>query len=92
MVWIVIFVVSHLLIRGAPPLTPSPVTLPPSLLIVAPVVIHCKSGRRAAKAEEVLKQKGYTKVYNAGGLVDMPKATELPKSGADASSGGCSVM
>eukprot|EP00579_Thalassiosira_antarctica_P008646 CAMPEP_0201887950 /NCGR_PEP_ID=MMETSP0902-20130614/26265_1 /ASSEMBLY_ACC=CAM_ASM_000551 /TAXON_ID=420261 /ORGANISM="Thalassiosira antarctica, Strain CCMP982" /LENGTH=105 /DNA_ID=CAMNT_0048418037 /DNA_START=59 /DNA_END=376 /DNA_ORIENTATION=+ len=37
----------------------------------APVVIFCRSGRRAGKAKEVLEQKGYTKVLNAGGLKDL---------------------
>ena len=39
--------------------------------LVAPVIIHCASGRRAVKAEQILKSKGYAKVYNAGGLSDM---------------------
>mmetsp|Transcript_4554 Transcript_4554/g.7597 ORF Transcript_4554/g.7597 Transcript_4554/m.7597 type:complete len:106 (+) Transcript_4554:146-463(+) len=37
----------------------------------APVIVFCRSGRRAAKAKEMLEQKGYTKVMNAGGLKDL---------------------
>mmetsp|Transcript_31537 Transcript_31537/g.66334 ORF Transcript_31537/g.66334 Transcript_31537/m.66334 type:complete len:105 (-) Transcript_31537:201-515(-) len=37
----------------------------------APVIIFCRSGRRAVKAKEVLEQKGYTRVLNAGGLKDL---------------------
>lgn len=37
----------------------------------APVIIFCRSGRRAVKAQEVLEQKGYVKVLNAGGLNDL---------------------
>jgi phage shock protein E len=37
----------------------------------APVIVFCRSGRRAGKAKEVLEQMGYTKVLNAGGLNDL---------------------
>jgi phage shock protein E len=37
----------------------------------APVVIHCRSGRRAVRAKEVLLEKGYKTVVNAGGLEDI---------------------
>ncbi|KAL9187992.1 hypothetical protein ACHAXT_006370 [Thalassiosira profunda] len=37
----------------------------------APVIVFCRSGRRAGKAKEVLEQKGYTRVLNAGGLKDL---------------------
>jgi len=36
-----------------------------------PVIIYCRSGRRAGKAKVVLEQMGYSKVMNAGGLVDL---------------------
>ena len=37
-----------------------------------PVIIYCRSGRRAGKAKEVLEQQlEYTNVMNAGGLVDL---------------------
>jgi len=69
-------------------------SLPPSIdnscdalscRLLAPVVIYCASGRRASKAEEVLKKKGYARVYNAGGLRDMPKEAVEEKS-------NCSIM
>ncbi|KAL3782859.1 hypothetical protein ACHAW5_010625 [Stephanodiscus triporus] len=37
----------------------------------APVIVFCRSGRRAGKAKESLEQLGYTKVLNAGGLDDL---------------------
>ena len=37
----------------------------------APIIIYCRSGRRATKAKEVLESKGYTKVLNAGGWSDV---------------------
>jgi phage shock protein E len=38
----------------------------------APIVLYCASGARSAQAARVLKQSGFTKVVNAGGLSDMP--------------------
>jgi phage shock protein E len=40
------------------------------------VIVYCKSGRRAAKAVEVLKGHGYTHVYNAGGIADLEELTK----------------
>jgi len=37
----------------------------------ATIVIHCASGKRAAKAQETLKEQGYRRVLNAGGLQDL---------------------
>lgn len=37
----------------------------------APVVIFCRSGRRAGKAKELLEERGYKTVLNAGGLGDI---------------------
>ena len=37
----------------------------------APVIVFCRSGRRAGKAKECLEEKGYSKVLNAGGLKDL---------------------
>mmetsp|Transcript_1621 Transcript_1621/g.2020 ORF Transcript_1621/g.2020 Transcript_1621/m.2020 type:complete len:118 (-) Transcript_1621:73-426(-) len=37
-----------------------------------PIIIFCRSGRRAAKAQETLERKGYTHVMNAGGIDDIP--------------------
>jgi phage shock protein E len=38
---------------------------------LAPVIIFCRSGRRAGKAKELLEEKGYKTVLNAGGLSDI---------------------
>lgn len=38
-----------------------------------PVVLYCRSGRRAGEVEDVLKGLGYTQVVNAGGLIDLQK-------------------
>jgi rhodanese-related sulfurtransferase len=40
----------------------------------APVIIFCRSGRRAVSAKATLEQKGYTNVINAGGLTDLINA------------------
>ena len=37
----------------------------------SPVVIYCRSGRRARAAEDTLKKNGYSTVYNAGGYDDV---------------------
>uniref|UniRef100_A0A7S2XRH6 Rhodanese domain-containing protein n=1 Tax=Attheya septentrionalis TaxID=420275 RepID=A0A7S2XRH6_9STRA len=37
----------------------------------APIVIFCRSGRRAETAIEVLKQRGFTHTYNGGGVSDL---------------------
>ncbi|GGH32511.1 Rhodanese-related sulfurtransferase [Cribrihabitans marinus] len=39
-----------------------------------PVVLHCASGGRAALAGKLLKDMGYTQVYNMGGLKDWQEA------------------
>lgn len=39
-----------------------------------PIVVYCKSGRRAAMAEEVLKEHGFSRVINGGGYADMKEA------------------
>jgi phage shock protein E len=36
-----------------------------------PIVLYCRSGRRAVKAKEILVGSGYTDVMNAGGYDDM---------------------
>lgn len=38
-----------------------------------PIVLYCASGARSAQAARLLKQAGFTKAVNAGGLDDMPK-------------------
>ena len=35
-----------------------------------PILLYCRSGRRAGIAEETLKKLGYEKVHNLGGLQD----------------------
>mmetsp|Transcript_29779 Transcript_29779/g.62637 ORF Transcript_29779/g.62637 Transcript_29779/m.62637 type:complete len:105 (-) Transcript_29779:306-620(-) len=37
----------------------------------ANVIVYCRSGRRAGKAKEILEQKGYQNVINAGALKDL---------------------
>ena len=37
----------------------------------APVIVYCRSGRRASKAKEMLEGFGYKKVLNAGGYDDL---------------------
>ena len=39
-----------------------------------PIILHCASGGRAALAGKLLKDMGYQKVFNLGGLVDWEKA------------------
>jgi phage shock protein E len=36
-----------------------------------PILLYCRSGRRAGIAESVLKKQGYSKVYNVGGIPDI---------------------
>jgi phage shock protein E len=37
----------------------------------APILLYCRTGRRAIKAREILKNSGYTNVMNAGGYDDI---------------------
>lgn len=39
-----------------------------------PVVVYCRSGRRSELAIDVLREKGFTNLRNAGGLDDMLRA------------------
>jgi phage shock protein E len=41
------------------------------LVVSAPIIIYCKSGRRADKAKQILEEKGYETVLNAGGYDDL---------------------
>jgi rhodanese-related sulfurtransferase len=34
------------------------------------LIVHCHSGRRSAQAVQLLKQRGFTKVYNLEGGID----------------------
>ncbi len=38
-----------------------------------PIVVHCKSGKRAAQAKEILIQNGFPNVTNLGGIDDWPQ-------------------
>ena len=38
-----------------------------------PIVAYCRSGNRSGQAVSILKQNGFTEVYNGGGLDDMLK-------------------
>mmetsp|Transcript_9951 Transcript_9951/g.14076 ORF Transcript_9951/g.14076 Transcript_9951/m.14076 type:complete len:134 (+) Transcript_9951:79-480(+) len=44
--------------------------------INAPLILFCRSGRRAASAKKCLVDLGYTKVCNAGGLTDLNQMIE----------------
>lgn len=49
-------------------------TTPHSLVVVcllAPVVVYCGTGMRAAQAQKTLEQKGYSNVLNAGAYADL---------------------
>ncbi|MGR3759803.1 rhodanese-like domain-containing protein [Roseobacteraceae bacterium NS-SX3] len=46
----------------------------PALEFTRPIVLHCASGGRAALAGKLLKDMGYQKVYNMGGLADWKAA------------------
>jgi rhodanese-related sulfurtransferase len=39
-----------------------------------PVVLYCRSGNRSAQAAELLKEAGYTAVYDLGGIIDWQAA------------------
>ena len=36
-----------------------------------PVVLFCRAGGRAGRVKKLLESKGWTQVYNAGGLADL---------------------
>lgn len=35
-----------------------------------PVIVYCRSGNRSAFAANILKQAGYTEVYDLGGIIE----------------------
>jgi rhodanese-related sulfurtransferase len=45
-----------------------------ALALDKPVILHCASGGRAALAGKLLKDMGYQKVFNLGGLKDWVEA------------------
>lgn len=42
-----------------------------------PILLYCKSGRRAGIAEDALEKMGYTQVRNLGGMSDAKTALDL---------------
>ena len=42
----------------------------------AVIFIYCRSGNRSATASRILRNAGYTAVYDLGGIIDWPYATE----------------
>lgn len=42
----------------------------------ATVFVYCRSGRRSAKAAEIMLRLGYKNVYNLGGIASWPYETE----------------
>lgn len=40
----------------------------PDLPMDTPIYVHCQSGRRSADAAKLLRETGFTKVYDLGGL------------------------
>ena len=38
---------------------------------IAPIIVFCSTGKRAANAKKVLMEKGYTTVLNAGTIFDV---------------------
>ena len=45
----------------------------PNVDTSTPIVVFCRSGSRAELAKQVLTQKGFTHVINAGGYTDLPQ-------------------
>ena len=43
----------------------------------APVVLYCRSGRRASAAQDLLRELGYTQVFNAGGYQELKELAPL---------------
>ncbi len=43
----------------------------------APVVLYCRSGRRASAAQNLLQELGYTQVFNAGGYQELKELAPL---------------
>ena len=44
----------------------------------AELMLYCRSGNRAGQAKQLLEAAGFTKVTNAGGIMDVRKQRELP--------------
>jgi rhodanese-related sulfurtransferase len=41
-----------------------------------PLIVYCRSGGRSAQAAKLLVRMGYTRVYDAGGILNWPYETE----------------
>lgn len=41
-----------------------------------PIVLYCRSGNRSAQAAKLLIEKGYTNIYDLGGINNWPYETE----------------
>ena len=41
----------------------------------AVIIVYCRSGARATSAAKILAEKGYTQVFNMGGIIDWPYRT-----------------
>lgn len=67
---------SHHISRGMLEFRADPATqfYDPELRFDRPILVHCASGGRAALAGKLLKDMGYTEVYNIGGLQDWKAA------------------
>jgi rhodanese-related sulfurtransferase len=44
----------------------------------SPIFVYCAAGKRSAKAAEILKEKGYTEVYQLKGGLNAWKEAKLP--------------
>ncbi|KAG7344635.1 rhodanese-like domain containing protein [Nitzschia inconspicua] len=67
---------SHLQYRHVPctPTDASNLTMQAATLIpsqTTPIIVYCKSGRRASTAQKALNELGYNHVFNAGGFGDI---------------------
>lgn len=47
----------------------------------ATLFVYCRSGRRSAIAADDLSKRGYTAVYDLGGIIDWPYETETGPTG-----------
>ena len=50
---------------------------PPTQDRDALVIVYCRSGARAGQAEQTLREMGFTRVLNWGGIIDWPHAVVL---------------
>lgn len=43
------------------------------------IVIYCRSGNRSKKAYQILKESGFKKIYDFGGIADWPEPLQIGK-------------